>query len=80
MKSWDFNEFYNIINSKLWSKKQIDNYCEYKETNIYELKSTLKYIILLLLILIFVLFVLTLHLVIKYLISDDSKLNQLLEN
>ena len=80
MKSWDFNEFYNIINSKLWSKKQIDNYCEYKETNIYEPKITLKYIILFLLILIFVLFALTLHLVIKYLISDDSKLNQLLEN
>ena len=77
MKSWNFNEFYNTINSKLWSRQQIYNYCENKESN-NELEITLKYIILLLLILIFGLFALLLHLIIKYLISDDSKLNKLL--
>ncbi len=77
MKSWNFNEFYKTINSKLWSRQQIYNYCENKESN-NELEITLKYIILLLLILIFGLFALLLHLIIKYLISDDSKLNKLL--
>ena len=77
MKSWNFNEFYNTINSKLWSRQQIYNYCENKESN-NEFEITLKYIILLLLILIFGLFALLLHLIIKYLISDVSKLNKLL--
>jgi len=81
MKSWDFNEFYSIIISKLWSKEQINNYCEFnKETNISDPRITLKYIILLLLIFIFTLVAFNLYLFIKYLISDDPELNKFLEN
>ena len=81
MKVWEFEEFYNIIHSHLWSKEQIFNYCEYnKEIIIEDPGKQLKYIILILILIIFTLFGFNLHFCFKYLINDDSKLNKIVED
>ena len=81
MKVWEFEEFYNIIHSHLWSKEQIFNYCEYnKEIIIEDPGKQLKYIILILILIIFTLFGFNIHFCFKYLINDDSKLNKIVED